>query len=254
MVIIKNQEQIEKLKIGGQILATVLRSVMEKVKPGVGTEELDNFAEELIRQKGGEPSFKGYGHGKNKFPSTLCISLNDEIVHGPATPNRLIKNGDMVSLDIGLKYLDLYTDMATTVAVGKISKEAKDLINVTKKSLDLAIKEVKAGVLLSTVSLAIQNYVEAHGFNVIRDLVGHGVGLAVHEEPQIYNYFDPRQKPLILQSGMVLAIEPMVVAGSWKIKTLADGWTAVTVDHSLSAHFEHTLVVTNEGAEVLTQL
>lgn len=254
MITIKNQEQINKLKEGGKILAQVLKNVVANVKYGVGTQELDELAEKLIRERGGRPSFKDYSNGGQKFPSSICVCLNNEIVHGPALPNRIISNGDIVSIDLGMEYKEMYTDMATTVVVGRVSGKTKKLLKVTKKALELAIKKVRAGGLLSDVSAAVQECAESNGFNVVRDLVGHGVGFAVHEEPQIPNFVDPRDKPIVLREGMVLAIEPMVVEGDWRTKTLRDGWTAVTYDGLLAAHFEHTVVVGKFGAEVVTKI
>jgi methionyl aminopeptidase len=254
MITIKNQGQIKKLRAGGKILAQVLRTVVKKVKVGIGTQELDSLAERLIREYGGRPSFKGYGNGGPKFPSSICTCLNNEIVHAPAIPNRIISSGDLLSIDLGMEYDEMYTDMATTIIVGKTNAQAKKLVKVTKKSLELAIKEVRAGKLLQDVSVAVQKHAEKNGFNVVRDLVGHGVGFGVHEEPQIPNYLDTRQRPVVLRAGMILAIEPMIVAGDWRIKTLKDGWTAVTIDNALSAHFEHTVLVTEKGGEILTKV
>jgi len=253
MITIKNSEQINKMRVGGKILAQVLHTVVKKIKVKVGTQELDSLAEELINKVGGRPSFKGYSHGGPKFPSTLCICLNDEIVHGPAVPNRIIKNHDIVSLDVGMEYDGMYTDMATTVIVGKPDPRVRKLVNVTKKSLELGIKEIKAGKFLQDISRAIENHVKSNGFDVVRDLVGHGVGLAVHEAPQIPNYVDRFQRPIVLKEGMTLAIEPMVVAGTWRIDVLDDDWTAVTADGAMAAHFEHTVLVTKDGSEILTK-
>lgn len=254
MITIKNQDQINKLKEGGKILAQVLNNIVANIKSGVGTQELDELAERLIRERGGRPSFKGYSNGGPKFPSSICVCLNNEIVHAAAIPNRIISNGDIVSIDLGMEYKGMYTDMATTVAVGKVSGKVKKLLKVTKRSLELAIKKVKAGGLLSDVSAAAQECAESNGFNVVRDLVGHGVGFAVHEDPPIPNFVNPRDRPIVLREGMVLAIEPMVVEGDWRIKTLRDGWTAVTYDGRLAAHFEHTVVVGKFGAEVVTRV
>jgi methionyl aminopeptidase len=254
MITIKNQDEINRLKEGGKILADVLNRIVRNIKAGVGTEELDVLAERLMIEKGGRPSFKGYSNGGVEFPTSICVCLNDEIVHAPAVPNRIISSGDMVSIDLGMEYKGMYTDMATTVAVGKISSRAKKLMKVTRKSLDLAIREIKGGNLLSAVSGAIQRYVERSGFNVVRDLVGHGVGFAVHEEPAIPNFVDPRHRPIVLKEGMVLAIEPMVVEGDFRIDTLDDDWTAVTADGLLSAHFEHTVVVGRKGGEAVTKI
>jgi len=264
MIIIKTNKEIAIMRRGGKILAEILKKLAAEVKPGVTTGHLEKMACSLIKSAGGRPSFKGYKsmHDSRAFPTALCTSINNEIVHAPALPARRLRPGDIIGIDLGMEYPcgkdthGYYTDMAVTVPVGKVSKQAKKLINVTKKSLELAIKQVKPNNNLSLIGLAIQTYVEANGFSVVRDLVGHGVGTAVHEEPQVPNYvikgkaFDD----VVLKPGMTIAIEPMVNEGGWKVKSGKDGFTIVTADGSLSAHFEHTVAVTEKGCEILTFL
>ncbi len=276
MIIIKTEKEIKIMRQGGKILACVLKKLINEVKPGITTGHLEKTACDLIKKAGGRPSFKGYKsmHEAHAFPTALCASINSEIVHAPALPSRKLKSGDIIGIDLGMEYPifakatagkpankdsemgGYYTDMAATIAVGKISKEAKKLINVTEKSLKLAIKQVKPGNSLNDIGRAIQQFVEAEGFSVVRELVGHGVGTAVHEEPQVPNYEinDNSMDNVILKTGMAIAIEPMVNVGGWKVKTADDGFTIVTADGSLSAHFEHTVVVMEKGCEVLTKM
>jgi len=256
MVTIKTPDEIKLIRAGGKILADVLSQLVSAAKPGVKTIELDKIAEELILKKGGIPSFKNYRSyaGEVAFPTTICASVNDEIVHVPAS-NYVLKEGDILNIDIGMRYPakdGFYTDMATTVGIGKISALAKKLISVTEKSLELGIKQVKPGNHISDISRAIQDYVESNNFSVIRQLVGHGVGYQVHEDPRIPNYVDRRENDIELKEGMVLAIEPMVSAGDYAIKTLEDEWSVVMSDGSLGAHFEHTVAVTGNGYKILT--
>lgn len=257
MITIKKPEEIEVLRQGGKILAEVLAELVRQTRPGIKTIELNQIAEELIFQKGGIPSFKNYRsqRGEPAFPTTICASVNEQIVHVPASDYQL-KEGDVLNIDIGMKYPaenGLFTDMAVTVGVGQISQLARKLIKVTKKSLELGIAQVKEGNTINDIAKAIQDYVEGQGFSVIRQLVGHGVGYQVHEEPRIPNYVDGRDGNVKLKAGMVLAIEPMVSAGDYLIKTLEDQWSVVVADGSLGAHFEHTVVVTESGYEILTK-
>jgi methionyl aminopeptidase len=281
MITIKNDKEIELLREGGKILANIIEKLKAEIKPGVTTGHLEQMACFLIKEAGGRPSFKGYKSRQDSvaFPTALCASINDEIVHTPALPSRRLNAGDIIGIDLGMEYpksaklsfggdksgaspvkagdnRGYYTDMAVTVGVGQISKEAKKLIRVTKESLELAIKQVKPGNTISDISRAVQNFVEANGFSVVRDLVGHGVGYAVHEDPQVPNYVVQGKKfnDVILKPGMVLAIEPMVNVGSCGIQNMPDGLTIKTVDGQLSAHFEHTVAVTGDGCEVLTRL
>jgi methionyl aminopeptidase len=255
MVTIKNPEEIKLLRQSGRILASVLNELVEAAKPGATTRELDQLAIDLITSAGGRPSFQGYcGSREEKpFPSALCASVNEELVHAPAAPGHTLRSGDIVGLDLGVDYKGFFTDMTITALVGNVSKEARDLVKVTKKSLDKGLEKIKEGNYISDISRAIQKYVEDHGYSVIRQLVGHGVGYKVHEEPSIPNFIAPGQPKIELKAGMVLAIEPMVAVGDWRVKTLSDGWTVMMADGGLAAHFEHTVVVTKNGYELLTQ-
>ncbi|MFC1622570.1 type I methionyl aminopeptidase [Patescibacteria group bacterium] len=251
MIPIKNQQEIEIMRSGGKILATLLNLLKKQAQTGIGTLELDKFAENYILSQGGQPAFKGY-HG---FPSTLCTCLNSEVVHAPAKPNRVLKQGDILSIDVGMRYpakQGLITDMAITLPIGKIDKLERKLIKTTKDCLAQAVKIIKPGVYLGDVSHAIQTLAEKNNFNVVRDLSGHGVGKKLHEEPQVLNYGLKNTGP-ILQSGMTLAIEPMLTAGSYEIILAKDKQTYLTRDNSLSAHFEHTVLITPQGAEILTK-
>lgn len=235
------------MRKAGAIVAQVLDEMIQLVQPGITTGELDKFAESRTKELKAIPAFKGY-HG---FPASVCISLNDEVVHGIPSPKKVLKDGDIVGLDFGVIYDGWYGDSARTVGVGKISTDARQLIDVTRESLAKGIENCFEGSRLFDIGYAIQNYVEGFGYSVVREFVGHGIGRALHEEPQVPNY-GPKGKGLLLKVGMVLAIEPMINAGRHEVKILNDGWTAVTVDHSLSAHFEHTVAITPRGPEILT--
>lgn len=274
MIVIKTKEQIEIIKQGGRILAVVMEKIAAEVKPGATTGRLEEVACSLIKAAGGRPSFKGYESGQDgeSFPTALCVSINNEVVHVPSLPSRMLKEGDIIGVDLGMEYpvfvpqrgssagkpakQGYYTDMAMTVPVGKISREARRLIDVTRKSLELAIKEIKPGNTLNDIGRAVQTYVEANGFSVVRGLVGHGVGLAVHEEPQVPNFVIEKEgcNNMVFKPGMVLAVEPMVNAGDYEIKYGDDHFSVLTADGSLSAHFEHTVAVTEGGHIVLTEL
>jgi len=251
--LIKSKEDIAAIRAGGRILARVLRAVAEAVHPGLSTADLDAMAEKLIRDAGGTPAFKGYKAfgAQAAYPATLCTSVNDEVVHGIPSVHSILKEGDIIGLDIGMQYEGRYTDMAVSVAVGKTDDRAQRLIAVTKKSLDIAISKVCSGVSIGDIGDAVQTYIEAQGFGIVRDLVGHGVGHEVHEDPVIPNFGKSGHGPK-LQEGMVIALEPMVTEGSWRVKIDADEWTWRTKDGSRAAHFEHTILVTKDGAEVLT--
>ena len=254
MALLKSPQEIEILRTGGKILAEILKLVAKEAKASVTTAELDELAERMIREKGGEPSFKGYGDHGPSYPATLCTSINEQVVHG-IPGSTVLKDGDVLSLDIGMKYpkkSGLFTDMAVTVAIGRIGEIEKKLIKVTRHALDIWLNKIKPNVDLNEIARQVQEYVESNGFSVIRELAGHGVGHAVHESPMIPNYYSPNSE-FILKEGMVLALEPMVSAGGYRIKTLSDGWTIVTVDKSVCAHFEHTVAVTKNGCEVLTK-
>ncbi|MCL5407608.1 MAG: type I methionyl aminopeptidase [Patescibacteria group bacterium] len=245
---LKNQAEIAKMRQGGKIASRILKSLESQAKEGVTTLELDQMAEKMILEADAKPSFKGF----QGYPGSVCISVNEEVVHGiPST--RILKDGDVVGLDIGVYYQGFHTDTALTCVVGdEVSPEIKKLLEVTLQALSEGIKLCKAGVHLGDVQNVIQKTVEGAGFGVIRDLVGHGVGRALQEPPQIPNYGEPSTGP-ILKEGITLAIEPMVSMGDWHIKILNDHWTVVTADKSLSAHFEHTIVVGKNNAEILTK-
>lgn len=247
MIICKSAKELDLMREAGRIVAETHRLMKQAVAPGITTAELDRIADEYIRSQGAVPSFKGY----NGFPSSICASTNEELVHGFPGPRKL-KEGDIISIDIGAEYKGYHGDSAWTYGVGTISSEAQRLLDVTEASLYAGLDLVRPDVRLFTVSHAIQKVIESAGFSVVREYVGHGVGAKLHEEPQIPNYGiegrGPRLKP-----GMTLAIEPMVVAGERYVKTLADNWTVVTVDGSLCAHFEHTVAVTEDGHEILTR-
>jgi methionyl aminopeptidase len=247
MIELKTEREIGIVRTNGQILAKTLKLLEEKTKPGMKTKELDQLAEDYIRKQGGYPAFKGY----RGFPASICVSINEEVVHG-IPGERIIEPGQIVSLDVGVLKDGYYADAAETYPVGEVPEEALRLIRVTRQALDNAIGSLRAGRHLSDVSFTIQSFVEENGFSVVRDLVGHGIGKQMHEEPQIPNYGLPGQG-VILKKGMVLAIEPMVNVGTHEISTKKDQWTIVTSDGSLSAHFEHTIAVTDNGAEVLTK-
>jgi len=236
------------MRAAGEIVAEVLRIISGSIKEGISTEELDSLAEKETVKRKAIPAFKGY----NGYPYTLCCSINDQVVHGMPSSRRL-RSGDIVSIDFGVLYCGLYGDAAVTLPVGKISLSAQRLIDVTHESLFRAIKCAEAGRRLSDVSHAVQCYAESNGFSVVRDFVGHGIGTSLHESPQIPNY-GPPGKGVILRPGMVLAIEPMINERGHGVKVLDDGWTAVTVDGGYSAHFEHTVLVSDGGPEILTQL
>ncbi len=230
-------------------MAEVLRKIEESIKPGVSTLYLDKIAERYIKSKGGIPAFKGY----KGYPATICASVNEEVVHGIPSQNKILKEGDIISIDVGVKYRGYYGDAARTFVVGDVSEEAKELIRVTRESLSIGISVAKKGARIGDIGEAIQSYVEAHGFSVVRDYAGHGIGRDLHEPPQVPN-FGRRGTGPVLEEGMLLAIEPMVNAGGYEVEVLADGWTVVTKDRSLSAHFENTILVRREDALVLTEI
>ena len=247
MIELKSAREIGLMRRGGHILSEVMDRLRTSVKPGMSTLEIDLDIEGFIRSRGALPAFKGY----RGFPATVCISINDEVVHGIPSAHRHIKEGDIVGLDLGCIVEGYYADCAFTLAVGDVPPRVQELLDVTRESLELGIKECRPARRLSDVSHAIQSHVERHGFSVVRAFVGHGIGRALHEEPQVPNFGDPGRGPQ-LRTGMVLAIEPMVTMGGWEVRILDDGWTAVTQDGSLAAHFEHTIAVTDSGPEVLT--
>ena len=245
MVIIKTPQEISIIKEGGKILAKILNQLSQKVKPNIKTEDLNKLAEEFIFKYNTKPSFKDAG-----FPTALCVSINEEIVHGVPSERKL-KEGDIVSLDLGIWHKGLCTDAALTVGVGEISEEAKKLIKTTKECLLLGIKQAKISGHLGDIGAAIQEHAEKFGFSVVRDLVGHGVGKQVHEDPDVLN-FGCKNSGIRLKEGMVLAIEPMLTTGTWKIKQLKNTEAIITKDKSLSAHFEHTIAIGKNEGEILT--
>jgi methionyl aminopeptidase len=247
MIICKTQRELDIMREAGRIVALTHQELQKYVKPGITTKELDAIAEKYILGCDAIPSFKGY----NGFRGSICVSVNEELVHG-IPGNRLLREGDIISIDIGAKYNGYHGDSAWTYPVGEISEEAKALLHVTEESLYRGLKEAKPGDRLSNISHAIQTYVEEHNFSVVREYVGHGVGQELHEDPQIPHYGPPNKGPR-LKPGMVLAIEPMVNAGTRYVKTLADDWTVVTVDGKICAHFEHTVAITETGYEILTK-
>jgi methionyl aminopeptidase len=245
----KSAREIALMRAGGHILAEVLERLRTIVKPGMSTLEIDEDVEAFITKRGAKPAFKGY----RGFPATVCISINDEVVHGIPSPRRRLRAGDVVGFDLGCIVDGYYADCAVTLPIGAVPPAVQKLLDVTRESLELAIAECRPDHRLSDVSHAVQRHVEAHGFGVVRAFVGHGIGRALHEEPQIPNFGEPGRGPR-LRPGMVLAVEPMVTMGNWEVRVLDDGWTAVTQDGSLAAHFEHTIAVTDDGPVVLTTL
>ena len=248
MITLKSPREIEIMARAGHIVARTLALVSEKARPGISTGELDDIAEEFIRSHAGaKPSFKGlYG-----FPKTLCTSINEEIVHGIPSRKRVLREGNIVSVDVCVLLEGLHADSATTVPVGEISPEAKRLLDVTQQCLVAGIGQVKAGGHVGDIGHAVQTVAEAAGFGVVRELVGHGIGAEFHEEPQVPNHGRPNRGPL-LREGMTIAIEPMITMGSYVTRTLPDKWTVVTSDGSLAAHFEHTVAITPNGIRILT--
>jgi methionyl aminopeptidase len=248
MVILKLPDEIEKLRTSNLIVAEILRELQERVRPGVTTRELDELSEQLSRKRRVRPAFKGY----RGYPFALCVSLNSEVVHGMPSERPLV-TGDILSLDFGVNYKGYFGDAAITVPVGSVSAEAQNLMTVTEASLYDAIDQARAGNRLGDVSAAVQERVESAGFSVVRDFVGHGIGRSLHEDPQIPN-FGLSGRGIELKPGMVLAIEPMVNAGSYRVKVLPDGWTVSTEDGKLSAHFEHSVAITENGPDVLSRV
>ena len=244
----KKSSEIQIMREAGRMLGEILAGLAEQVKPGVTTRELDQWAEEKIRAYGAVPTFKGY----QGYPASLCVSINEEVVHGIPSPKRRIKNGDIVGLDLGLTYMGYVADSAVTVMVGKVRPEVKHLVEVTKQALMTVISKLHAGMKVGDIGFIVQSIVEAEGFSVVRDLTGHGVGRQLHEFPQIPNYGEPDTGPRLV-AGTTIAVEPMVNMGTWRVKVLKDGWTVVTADGKPSAHWEHSLVVWEDHTEILTK-
>jgi methionyl aminopeptidase len=245
---IKTTEEIVIMRQASRIVATVLKEIAAMVEPGITTWDLDQYAEKRIREMGAQPSFKGY-HG---FPASICSSINHEVVHGIPRKKKVIRKGDVLKVDTGAYYEGFHGDSCITIAVGEVSPDAANLIDVAEKALYCGIAKVKAGAYILDLAGAIQDYVEAHGFKVVEEFTGHGVGRNLHEEPSVFNFRTYDMPNVKLQAGMTLAIEPIVNAGSKNTRVLPDRWTAVTVDNSLSAQFEHTVLVTDTGYEILT--
>jgi methionyl aminopeptidase len=248
---LKSEDEIKIMREAGRIVGQTLQKLVAAVKPGVVVKDLDQLVRQEYARLGVTPTFLGYPPGaKNPFPATVCVSVNDELVHG-IPGKRVLQEGDIVSIDLGATHKGFVGDSALTVGVGKITPEAQRLIDVTRESLMRGIAAAKAGVRVGVVSNAIGEYIESQGFGVVREYVGHGVGREMHEEPQVPNFGPPDRGP-VLRKGMVIAIEPMVTVGDWRTKKLPDGWTVSTLDGSLCAHFEHTIAITDDGAEILT--
>ena len=246
-VTIKSAREIERMRVAGKILASVHEELGKALKPGMSTLDIDRLGEELIRSHGCVPSFKNY----NGYPASICVSVNDEIVHGIPNSHRIIHEGDIVCLDAGVIYEGYHSDAARTHAVGVIDPKAQKLIDVTRESFFEGIRQAKAGNYLNDISSAIQAYAESFGYGVVRDLVGHGIGSHLHEDPEVPN-FARKKKGIRLQAGMTLAVEPMINAGTWQVSWMSDGWTVVTKDHSLSAHYENTILITDGEPEILS--
>ena len=249
MIELKSAQQIELMRAAGKIVAETHKLVKEEAKPGVSTLKLDKLAEEYIRSQGATPSFKNY----NGYPATLCISIDDQVVHGIPSKKRLIKEGQLVSIDVGAKKDGYHGDAARSFYIGGPDEKTKKLLRVTEEALNLGIEQAVAGNFLGDISFAIQKHAEDNGFSVVRDLVGHGIGKKLHEEPQVPNYGNPKTG-VKLNEGMTIAIEPMVNEGGWTIRLLEDEWTVVTADGSRSAHFENTIAILKNGAEILTKI
>jgi methionyl aminopeptidase len=250
MGLIKTEDEIAKMRVSCKIVSDVLKHIKQFIVPGITTAEIDKIIENFIISRGGKPAFKGYGGGKNPFPASACVSVNEEVVHG-IPGNRMLKEGDIVSVDVGVLKDGYYGDAAYTYSVGEISEKKKKLLLVTEESLYEGIAQAVPNNTINDIACAIQNYVEGKGFSVVRELVGHGIGSKLHEEPAVPNYYS-KYNTQKLYKGMTLAIEPMVNSGTYEIKVKADGWTTVTKDGEPSAHFEHTILITNSEPEILT--
>lgn len=276
MVYIKTKEEIRIIKEGGRRLAAILKRLKDEVRPGASTAYLEEIAETLIEEVGGRAAFKNYPMGGGLFfPSALCVSINNEVVHGASLPDRILKEGDIVDLDIGMEWPvhknlrekfqapinphskdgGFFTDMCRTFPVGKISKENQKLLQITEECLNKAIKVIKPGKRINDIARVIERHAESHGYGVVRDLVGHGVGYRAHEEPDVFNFsINPEAREnMVLKAGMVIAVEPMINAGDWRVKITSNGYTFVTEDSSPSAHFEHTIAITEDGCEIMTK-
>jgi methionyl aminopeptidase len=248
VILLKSPRELEHMRVAGRILAEVKVLLQKLVRPGISTKEIDAEAEALIVSRGAVSAFKGY----RGYPATVCASINEEVVHGIPSPKRKLKDGDIIGLDMGCIVEGYYGDCAVTLPVGTVPARVRELIDVTRESLDKAIVQCRVGNRIGDISHSVQMHCESHGFGVVRSFVGHGIGRALHEEPQVPNFGDAGRGP-VLKAGMVLAIEPMVTMGSYEVQVLEDGWTAVTTDGSLAAHFEDTIAITEDGPDVLTR-
>ena len=249
MVILKSPREIEKIKKAGEVVSQILSELKRRIEPGISTLKINEWSDELIRKFKVKSAFKGY----KGYAHHICTSINDEVVHGIPSEKKILKNGDIIGLDFGVVYEGYYADSAITVGIGEISEDIQKLIQVTETSLWKGIEKAQIDNHLEDISFAVQSYVEKHGFSVVREFVGHGIGQALHEDPPVPNYGQPG-RGLMLKEGMVLAIEPMVNKGEPSVRILDDGWTAVTIDGSLSAHFEHTVALSSQGPKVLTEI
>ena len=248
MILLKSPRELEHMRAAGRILGDVKALLLNLVRPGISTRDIDGEVEAFILGRGAVSAFKGY----RGYPATVCTSINDEVVHGIPSPKRKLEDGDIIGLDLGCIVEGYYGDCAVTLPVGAVPARVQELLDVTRESLDKAIVQCRAGNRVGDISHAVQTHCESHGFGVVRAFVGHGIGRALHEEPLVPNFGDAGRGP-VLKAGIVLAIEPMVTMGSWEVKVLEDGWTAVTADGSLAAHFEDTIAITEDGPEVLTR-
>jgi methionyl aminopeptidase len=253
LITLKSERELGKIRMACRIVAETLDLVRTLAAPGVTTSYLDKRAEKRIIESGAEPAFKGHGaSGKRPpFPASICTSVNEEVVHG-VPGDRVLCDGDLLSVDCGARFEGYYGDGAVTIAVGAVPELASRVMNVCREALELAIQAIGPGKPLSTIGRTVQRHVEANGFSVVRDLVGHGIGASLWEEPQVPNFYNPRAADVALRPGMVIAVEPMITAGQWRVTTLTNRWTVASRDGSLAAHFEHSLAITSEGVEVLT--
>jgi methionyl aminopeptidase len=254
-VVLKKKRELDLMRQASRIVAIVWEAMADMVAPGVTTAQLDELAEKIIHKYGAVPSFKGYPYrGGNDFPASICASINQEIVHGIPSAERVLQEGDIISIDVGTIYKGYQGDGAITLPVGRVSEQARRLMEVTKAALMVAIGQAWPGNRTRDISRAIEGHVRSLGYEVVREYTGHGIGKAMHEEPQVPNYYDPKMRDHLLMPGMTLALEPMVNVGTWKTRVLDNGWTVETADGKLSAHFEHTVAVTDGEPEILTRL
>ncbi|HLP59287.1 MAG TPA: type I methionyl aminopeptidase [Candidatus Deferrimicrobium sp.] len=255
MIILKTNSELKLMREANRIIAVILTEIADKIKPGVSTYELDQWAEQRLASMNAKPAFKGYGsrNGRNGFPASLCVAVNEEVVHGIPAKNKILQAGDIIGIDVGSIYKGYHGDGAYTYAVGEVSAGARALMKCCEEALYVGIAQARKGNRVSDISIAIDRFVTPRGYGIVRDLTGHGIGRSLHEEPQVLNY-DDGHKGQKLKENMTLAIEPMINGGTYKVRTLSDQWTVVTEDGSLSAHYEHTVLITADGPEILTRL